>query len=1796
MMKDETGLEIAIIGLDCRFPGAADAEAFRAGLMAGEDLVSRFTPEELRARGVVDALLEDPGYVAAQGVLPGHDRFDPGLFGMTPGEARLMEPQLRMLLSCGFRALEDGALVPGPETSCGVFVGAYYNTYRDILLRTGRMEDENDAFRANLVNEKDFLATQLAYRLDLVGPAVTVQTACSTSLVAVHQACQALLSGECDFALAGGATSRPVQDRGYLFQEGGIYSADGKTRSFDAQASGTVPSNGVGVVLLARYRDALAAGHPIRAVIRGSATGNDGSRRIGYTAPGQSGQARVVRKALAAAGLDPASISYIEAHGSGTALGDPIEIAALTQAYGRAAADSIAIGSVKTNIGHTHAASGVAGLIKAVLALEEARLPASLNFERPNPKIDFAETPFKVQDHAADWVERAHPRRAGVSSFGMGGTGAHVVIEEAPVTQGVEPGVARPHLLLLGAASEPALQQLGAVSAEALRSSATPGLGDVAKTLNEGRKRFAHRTAVVAESSEAAARALAQEAPDAIVSGRTDNVPQVDFLFPGLGDQRPGMAARLYESQPVFRQTVDDCLTILQPYFEAELPMDLFQARSGSGEGVDLRRMLGRGGAEAGASRLAETAVAQPLVFVIEVALARLWASWGVTPDRMIGYSLGEYVAAHLAGVLSLEDALHVVVRRSQAIGALPAGAMLAVGAPRDAVIALCPEGIEIAAVNGPAVCVVGGTAEDLDAFAERLSEMDIPCRPVQTTHAFHTSSLKPASEALLAALGEVTLKAPVRPYLSNVSGSWITAQEATDPHYWVRHMCETVQFDAMLRCLTGDDADALLLEVGPGQSTAGLVSQALVSHGRTRTVLSSLPSAYDDRDEQVYMTRTAGRLWVEGIELASEAVHGPEARLARLPGYPFDAERYWIEETGDALATSDPVQAPEGLYSTVGWRPLPPTQQVAHGATQGAARTQRWLLLGPVQITGPLVERLAEIAPDIPVAASKANCEGTIADALAEIEPSHVLYAGALVGMSTQAGAAQGFEAAQAHGFNALLPLARALADRPAAGAVDLVLASPGAWSVAGEAKIAPAFATLAGIARTLPHELDWVRCRVIDLAPGLLDAPSADLFCRELLAQDRPDLIALRKGRSWAQDVQPIALQETEGVQAVWEDCVALITGGTGAVGLVAAERLSKNGARAVALLSRSAGRPNPKLAAALARIEARGTAVMRIAADVSDRAALERAVAQILERFGRLNYVLHTAGVEGRGLLQLKTAEDAQSVMRPKCQGALALLAAVAPAAPRQVMLFSSTIALTGAAGQADYCAASAFLDALAAERTGEDGMQVVSVNWDAWREAGMAHRNLGAATDPDWQEMDHPMLCRWSRSGADWIYEADVRETDWLVDEHRMDGHPVIAGAGQIEMIRAAAAHALSGGETDGARALSIRDLVFFSPAVLSRDGGLTVRIALDATPDGHDIRAMSRPLIDASAPWRIHVEARLSNQPVDAAGVVDLEAVRSAAGMADHGAPVHDGPMGFGARSLCLRRIHASDTVALAEIALPEAFREEVETLPLHPSLLDICAAFVGLHLAERFRIPLSYGEITVHAPFTDRVFSRHVLHKPDTGAETQNSDITITDGSGRILVEVRNFVLKSIEDVDGHMQALLAGQSEAIVNLSEPARPDAAMPLASQLSHGLSGREGAGAIEAILQAHAGPQIVVSHRTISDIRAELQGTPDAAGGQPPVAAVQAPRRLATPFVAPEGDTETVLAEIWGQLLGIAGVGRFDNFFELGGHSLLGLSLANHIRQRLGVNILLSDVFSAPTIAEMADNIIIAETTS
>ncbi len=1335
---------VAVIGLAGRFPGAGSIETFWDNLVAGRETITTFSRREILGTGENPALLRDPAYVRAKGIVEGVEYFDAAFFGYTPREAEKMDPQLRLLHECCWEALENAGYTPAAgEGRIGLYLGANENQewLRRVRMREALTPDEWDGF---LFAYRDYVSTRIAWALDLKGPAFTLLSACSTSLVSIHLACQALRSGECAMALAGGVSLSLPQTRGYLYQDGLMVSRSGHCRSFDARADGTVFGEGVGVVVLKPLEQARSDRDCIRAVIRGSAVTNDGGAKEGFVAPGIEGQAACIRAALAQSGVSADDIGYVEAHGTATPLGDAVELHALARAFADRRNGRCRVGSVKTNIGHVNVAAGVAALIKTVLTLENRLIPPNLHYRRPNPDIAATNGRFEIPTEAVPWEADGTPRRAGVSAFGFGGTNAHLILEEAPRrhrgrrTRDVQ-------LLPLSARSSEAVQESAARLARYLRAHPDISLADAAWTLSTGRRAFAFRRSVVAGTGEEASAALAGpgEVREAAAEGRP-----VAFLFPGQGAQYLGMAAGLYRSEPTYRRHFDRC-------------RDILLDRSGQDIGRIVYPEPDHGDGADAAARLSRTDLAQPAIFAVSWALAKLWEEWGIRPAVLIGHSIGELTAATLAGVFNLTDAMTIVARRGELIGRLPPGGMLAVPLSTEEVQPLLGEEVSLAAVNGPALTVLSGPIEPLTDIRRRLRESGTASRFLDTSHAFHSPMMDRVLDAFTAVVAAVRRRPPDLPMISTVTGTWVEANELTDPAYWARNLRSTVFFSPALARLM-QDSEAALLEVGPGRTLINL-ARMHSDTGPGRPALPSVPGPCENRSDTSVITTTLGQLWQSGVEVDWSGYYRRQRRSRiPLPAYPFERRYFWLsaeiprENALRRLGTLPKIPDLADWFSVPSWirTPLPPEPATTGtgtwliladggGAADHLVATLRARRRSVVVVRAgtryePVDERTFTLAPG--------QREGyeRLFDELARRGrlPRRIVHFWSLGGDPTVRLDPAAVDEQQERGFLSLLFLAQMIGRESIADEVDLLVLTDGLHEVTGEETLQPAKATVLGLVKVIGQEYPNVRCRNLDLPPALASAGGEDLtrlLLAEVLSPEIDRIVAWRNGHRWIQTYTSLPLDRSwERRDILRPRGVYLITGGFGGIGLVLAESLARAVKARLIITARSAFPPMSawsrwvaahgedddvsRRIAVLRTVEENGGEVIVIRADVADPDAMRRGIAQAEKRFGPINGVIHAAGIPGEGILQLKEPETALAVLRPKVHGTLVLAELLDDHELDFFVLCSSIAAVLGGIGLGDYASANAFLDTFAAGRRHRSEL-TVSVNWDMWGETGM-----------------------------------------------------------------------------------------------------------------------------------------------------------------------------------------------------------------------------------------------------------------------------------------------------------------------------------------------------------------------------------------------------------------------------------------------------------------------------------------
>jgi phthiocerol/phenolphthiocerol synthesis type-I polyketide synthase E len=1801
---------VAIIGMAGRFPGAADIGQFWNNLRSGRDCIRVPSDEELIAAGVKPEWLNSPNYVKANAEAPDFDQFDAEFFGMTPHEARLCDPQFRLFLETAHAAVEDAGYDPRHLSS----VGVYGSTGRG--MPQIRQDDGNGVpdMLAGTLNFADYVSILVSYKLNFTGPAMTVLSACSSSLLTVHLAVQALRTGDCDLALAGGVEVDYPPGHGYWWAPGGPYSRDGHCRPFDAAASGTVFGSGVGVVLLKRLSAAVADGDNVRAIIRGIVANNDGADKVGFSAPSVSGQTAAMVDAIGLSEVAPRDIAYVEAHGTGTTLGDPIEVAALTQAFQRLAGDDrlptgyCGLGSVKGNVGHLSHASGITSLIKVALAIASEEIPPTINVTRPNPKLELDSSPFYLNSQLQAWPRAAGQRRlACVNSLGFGGTNVHAVLEEGPVREPA-PAPAREQLIVWSARTGEALQAYESRLADQLGQYSEAGFSDAAATLQEGRTPYPVRGAVASADAAAAIAALRGESRGVIRTERQGGPRKLAFLFPGQGSQHARMARQLYAADEVFKASLDDCLSLMGDHAPA-----LRQAWESATQDAELEH----------------TSLAQPLLFAIEYALARMWQAFGLRPDAVIGHSVGELVAGTVAGVMELADAARLVIARAAAMSSAPTGAMLAVSAqdvpqPPD-------EDIVVAAVNGPRQVVFAGPADKIAHFASLLKEQEITHSMVRTSHAFHHPLMAGAAQAFAGACRDTALSAPALPFYSAAAGGQPAGGQALEPSFWSDQLIRPVLFGAALdKLLEAGDWD--LLEVGPDRVLTALVqTHPDVASGR-HSVFPSLPHRRSASGQDwKSVLETVAALWTGQHAIDWAGVRqGEPARRVSLPGYPYQRSRYWhgdpeprragkqvtanagtnaaagVAVTALAEAArdgqADDVQVPPFTATTWIERIRPAAEPAAEGLTAVA------LLPGEPAASLPLVRALQQaglrVIPVWPgeeyrdegavfhVRVAEPGDIRRVFHALAERAESPELLVHAWSAGRWEPATTGTVESQLDESFHSLISLIQAglrqLDGRRPVPRLTVITSQTS--DVSGGEELSPAKATMLGLIRTLTLEDPRMPSRLIDLGPAV---PEDELIA-ELRLSAEPGVVALRGSRRWIpaeRSIDPAAVADARPRR----NGVYLITGGLGGIGLEVAKGLTQTGlSPRLVLVGRTVPPAEPasargtRISSELDGMRALGAQVRVFAADVTDQRAMRRVLDSVTATFGPVNGVLHLAGVPGGGLLQFSAREDAREILKPKVHGTLALEELFADRPPLDFFVsFASRSGLDGDAGGGVYAAANTFLDAYPHASRIADG-RVLSIDWPAWNTVGMIAR-----------ETSEPA------PAAQRVWTTTLSPDSPVLDDHRIaeSDSALLPGAAFLDLALRAFRSEVSPDDDIPTR---LEDVAFRTPLPVTEP--CKVRVVLEPDGDRWHFTVQSAPELAKSSGtpvWTTHATGRVADAAGSVPSQVDVGALREQM-VREEPIPPRSGSGRFlrlGPRYDNIESVRASadGTQKLVAISLPEAFRSDLDVYLLHPPQLD-SATSLARDFNEPFHLPYVYSSLQVYRPLPARFLS-HIRRRPSPNGLIV-ADMDLFGPEGELIAAITGFTMRVLNTA-----AFGADDRERPAGEAAPRADAGAQEAPAGTSRGLAPRTGVQLLLRLLQSRTPRQVnILPYREgrptlLPGIPAEWvfdghRVAPSPSGTAPspsaPPAAVPAQAAPPAPEARPAGhkpaaDVESRVRVVWSDVLGESGIGPEDDFFDLGGNSLSAVNLMMGIQDEFSVSLEVSVLFEFPTLSLLADHI-------
>lgn len=1811
--------KVAIVGMACRLPGARNIREYWSNLVNELETLTVFTDEQLIESGVDPEVFKMPNYVRRRGVVNGAEYFDPEFFGFTPREAELMDPQHRIFLECAWHALEDSGYDPATgELKVGVF-GGTGSPYHLIETIDNPFVNKNASGTSIITsNDKDYVTTRVSYKLNLNGPSVNVQSACSTSLVAVSLGMDSLLSYQCDVILAGGATVELPEYKGYLYQEAGLESPDGRCRTFDKDAQGTIFSRGCGVVALKRLEDAVADGDHIYAVLLGSAINNDGNKKVGYTAPSVEGQVEVVNQALDIAEISPETITYVEAHGTATPVGDPIEVNSLTKAFSSHTdrKQYCAIGSVKTNIGHTDVASGLASIIKVALSLEHKIIPASLHFNEPNPKIDFESSPFFVNTKTTPWnVPEGTPRRALVNSFGVGGTNACIIMEEPPRFNDGNKKFPQ-DVMLLSARNEKAFESMREELIDFLEKNPETDLHNMAHTSRVGRRVFDQKGYVTFADRQSLMDNLRKAKPTRI---KDQEDRRMIFMFPGQGNQYINMGRDLYEQSPVFRAAIDECARLLQP----ELKLDIRTIIYPAADELEHAKQL-----------INETYITQPAIFTVSYATAQVWLDAGLQPEALIGHSVGEYVAACIAGVFSLSDALLAIARRGKLVHELPGGSMLAVLVPEKDLQPMLPEGLEISVVNSPELCVVSGPSDIIESFSKELSAKRIFNKTIPTSHAFHSHMMDPCLEPFAAFFTKIKLNAPKIPIVSSVTGQWLTDEEAKDTNYWVQHVRKAVRFaDAAAFAL--NDAPTVFLECGPGQSLESAVKRQLPKD-HPHAVTSSIPPAEDPQGAGQSILKAAADLWMAGKVIDWEQWF-PGCRKISYPGYPFQRKPYKIDfskKLSSGKKANRKKDAVKDWMYVPSWRRTSSVDMLQTEYVGADSENEVWLVFVKDRLTESIASNL--VLKGAEVYTIRMGAQLSISGNEVVINPDvradyiQMLDKLQLSGKSVRIihgwniggnpDEDLSFEKANTYTndvFYRLFYLEQAMIEKILTQQVSLMVLTDGLCDVLGEGVTYPQKALAIGPVRSLYKEHLNMTTRIIDVqvpeSESALKVLSHNIIHESRVATEE-NIVAYRNRHRWTEAYEQVFM-EPSYTRALKNGGVYLITGGSGGIGQVLSKLIAETVEKPVIVMVNRSAMPDraqwqaivddPEQSGSnvaekirtIQYLESKGVTVHLGQADVTDIVSMKKLVADVEQRFGTVNGVFHSAGTAGGGVIALQNKELTDVVLLPKVNGTLVLHEIFRHKKLDMFYLFSSITAILGEAGRADYCSGNSFLDAYANYRSRRESGTVMSVNWGQWGIIGMAadfHRNKNTKKEGKRFKLSDGISRGVQVSEYDiqadmptWLVAVD--QQDWMMSSHLITGYPTLVGTTYIEAL-------LNWAKMNGKDgSVVLNNMGYVSPYMLNSDQQRELVLFIEETAyNVFRFKFRSRPKAQDGKRsfWQDHLNGEIAIEATTPAPVIDVAALK-----AKHNKGVDESQhflevtgdgkvpvIAYGNRWDCKKRMLLGDKQWLIELSLRDEYLSDFDEMSIHPAMIDVATSAQFMQVTDTAFLPFGYRQCKLYGKFGKDLISHARLAKefhPEDDHVFFDFDIFTTDGTLVMSIEGYDFMKVAQSKSESSSQQAAPAKSQPQQQL--PADPADILP-----------EEGLEAFKLLLGADGITQTVVYTLDLKQDFVESQiffkrnerNKKDQADAEP---AYERPE-LDTPFEEPDNEIEKSIATIWRGILGIDKIGVNDTFNELGGNSLLAIQTISNIAEEFNIDLQAHEFFENATIRGLAGIIV------
>ncbi|MCF6437894.1 SDR family NAD(P)-dependent oxidoreductase [Pseudoalteromonas luteoviolacea] len=1765
-MHSINGSEIAIIGMSCRFPDAQNINQYWQNLLAARESIRHFSEQELVDAGVSESLINNPDYVRAKGIIDDATSFDAAFFGYSEREAILMDPQLRIYHECAWHALEDAGYADSVKGSLtGIYGGASLNTLWASQFKDHATQGGVAAYETiNLIN-RDFFNSRLAYLLGLKGPAVTLQTACSTGLVSVHHAIQGLLSGDCDMALAGSVSmsTNPEQSepdkQGYVYQEGMILSPDGHCRPFDDKAKGTVLSDGAGFVVLKRLEDAVRDGDRVYCVIKGSAINNDGDDKVGYTAPSVQGQQEVIEAALSIADIDPAHVSYIEAHGTGTNLGDPIEITALEQSYSPSQKQPLLVGSVKSNLGHLDTAAGMAGLLKVALSIFHKTLPPTLHFTTPNSKCAALGDTIKPITEVMSW-HHDHGLNAAVSSFGIGGTNAHLILNQMHMDDMDEAcngeqvlNKAHPIVIPVSARDAGAVsRKLEELSEYLMQSDAT--IADAYYTLLRKRAQYEVRGALVLNEDK-------QELVS--VSPLNTQTSSVHFMFTGQGSQHVGMAQNLYQQYPYFRGIIDKCVVIAAQFSDAPIK-DLLIAPD-KVQNADIDR----------------TDVAQLCLFIYEYAAARLLMHTGVTPSSMIGHSLGEYVAACLADVFTVEQGIRLIAERGRLMQATEKGCMIAVMLEEAALKSRLPEGAAIAAHNGNDNYVISGSETQISLLCQRLENDDIGFFPITTSGAFHSSLMDPILAQFKAVLADFDLQPNRIPIVSNLTGDWIRPEQVVDPEYWVSHLRNTVNFHKGINCILAE-GPATLLEIGPQSVLQKLVERNV--NGSNSTVLSIANSEKRPKVSHGFAVAIAN-LFVSGVDIQWHMLQPVTGKAIWIPPHPF--ERNLLPSPSLQGATSNDS---DQMYFTEAWTRK--DKRELRTSLDRDSKPNMLLIASRAQDMSPFIDLFSELTGQCVCAElgetyqqdssehfvlgkDIASDFNDMLGALSKVKqlPDVILYIPEYFGASN----------AYKDHLN-LVSFGQAISEFEFDKTLSLICLTQGLAQANGTEVLDANSGLLFGPLRVLQQEVERVKCHLIDIDSKELTA-QVNTIVEACLNPTLPFVTALRGRYIWEQDYQEERISEfAPPMRQIKQNGVYIITGGFGGVGAHLATFLAEHFSAKLVLCSRWNRSRDPLVD----KIRDKGGEVLTVEADFTISTSFDQVYLKATERFGHVDGVLHTAGLPGETLIHRMPSNELSDVVKVKIATAQKMVSYAQQQQLDFVIFFSSVTGVLGGPGQCEYTSANAYLSLLAKEAESRGIANVFAIDWDAWKSSGMAY-NAHNGGQKLIQHDVHPLL------GDQVIDQPQIKcfkkcfaaESLWVLHEHEVIEQPTVPGTSYLDMARA-------GYEIlSGKQQATIQNVYFLMPLALNAGEQADVYTVFKPGDNGAYTFEVGSYHLQEQV-WRVHAQGQIGRQEKAQRTQVSPEPTAYLRHLTDIQGASHLGElamadaleqsererlMKYGQRWDLFNDVWLNENRAVAKLTLADKFIDDLARFKLHPSMLDCALSFFRPFVESGLFIPVSVGELDVYDALPNVLYS-HAELIPMTGQQSDviSFNIGLYDDSGKLLAYVKNFVMQRIHSLADKHSEHQSKQAPSYVSKYE------------EIAHGL---EPEAAIEAVKEVlAAGTQhVIVALPSFSErfVKNDYADWMDQSQLSVNTGKLQPRPNIATEFMPAITETQKQISEIWAQMLGLESVGVNDDFFELGGNSLVLMQIHKHVQANYSKEISVVELYDYPTIALLADRI-------